>query len=96
MRIRNSPIKHTHYHSPIVNRAGFSGVMIKNQPATGLYNPMPANKQWWMQGDLLKLISGISAYINVGMVTGFGIGETALDRGIVPRIFDKSSPFMWL
>ncbi len=95
MRIHYHTIKQTpHYHS-VINKSGFSGVMTKNQPDI-LYKSPPFPYHWWQQGDLLKFITGVTAYINVGMTTGFGIGETALNKGIVPKIIDRSSPFMWL
>ncbi len=100
MRIQHHTIKHTPYHHAIisqsgVNNSGFSGISIKNQPDI-LYKSPVFPSHWWQQGDLLKFIAGVTSYINVGMTTGFGIGETALNKGIVPKIIDRSSPFMWL
>lgn len=95
MRIYHKNINHTPLHHSMINQSGFSGVVIKNQPDI-LYKSPAFPCHWWQQGDLLKFIAGVTSYINVGMTTGFGIGETALNKGIVPRIIDRSSPFMWL
>ncbi len=94
--IGSKPTQHSNNAMYVSKNTGFSGIPIKNQPNTRLYTPLPAPKHWWMQGDILKLVTGITAYINLGTKAGFGIGDTKLNYGGVPLIIDRASPFMWL
>lgn len=88
--------KHTNYHHPAVNHLGFSNFQVKNQPNTGLHDKTPISKHWWQGGDILKLLMGITAYINIGTHTGFGINDTRANWGTVPKFMDRASPFMWI
>ena len=96
MYIGHKPIKHTDYKSSFITNNSFSGVTIKNQPNTPLYIPLAAPQHWWGQGDLVKIIIGIGAYVNLGTKTGFGIGDNSINYGGVPKIIDRASPFMWI
>jgi hypothetical protein len=96
IRIRSKPTQHSNNTLYINKNTGFSGIPLKNQPNTPLYKPLPPPKNWWMQGDILKVVTGITAYINLGSKTGFGIGDSKLNYGGVPLIIDRASPFMWL
>ena len=92
----NKTIKHTDTHNPIIRQNGFGGVIIKNQPNKSIYDLGATSKHWWLQGDPLTFLMGITAYIHLGRKTGFGINEVGANTGAVPKIIDRASPLMWI
>ena len=92
----NRKINHTDSFNPMIKQSSFSGINIKDQPKKSIYNRDTPPIPWWLQGDPIKFLMGVTAYINLGSKIGFGINETALNTGVVPKIIDRSSPFMWV
>ena len=91
--------KHSHISAPYsvsgVRRTGFDNVIKQNQPDKPLYHIRPVPKIWWQKG-LLEAALGITAYIDLGKRTGFGIGDPGISYHNVPKFMDRASPVMWI